>query len=62
MKKETPDAQTRASQKWNKNNREHRTYLSVRSGAKTFIRNKATLEDLEDLEKLIEERKKELQK
>ncbi|PQC59982.1 hypothetical protein CUN46_10340 [Enterococcus faecium] len=35
-----------------------RTYLAQRSTARGFIRNKATLEDLEELKKLIEDREK----
>ena len=49
-----------ADQRWIKKNREHRTYLSQRSTSRSFIRNKATAEDLEELELLIQDRKKEL--
>lgn len=51
------DAQARASKKWNKNNREHRNYLSKRSSARSFIRNHATDLDLDELEELIAERR-----
>lgn len=51
------DAQARASKKWNKNNREHRNYLSKRSSARSFIRNHATDSDLNELEGLIAERR-----
>ena len=51
------DAQARASKKWNKNNREHRNYLSKRSSARSFLRNHATDSDLNELEKLIAERR-----
>ena len=37
---------------------EERTYLAQRSTVRGFIRNKTTLQDLEELEKLIKERKK----
>ena len=56
------DAQQKATKKWNKNNREHRNYLSKRSSARSFIRNHATLDDLNELESLIKEKKKEASK
>ncbi|MDR3595078.1 hypothetical protein [Clostridium sp.] len=60
MEKKTSEAQTKANKKWSENNKEYSSYLKSRSSAKSFIRNKATLEDLEELENLIAERKKEL--
>lgn len=47
-----------ADQRWEAANREHRKYLSHRSRARSFIREAATLEDLQELKKLIEEREK----
>lgn len=44
-----------ADKKWAESNRQHKTYLSNRSTAKSFIRNKATQEDLDMLKKLIEQ-------
>ena len=55
----TPEAQAEADKRYRANNPSHRTYLSKRSTAKSFIRLNATTEDLADLTKLIEERKKE---
>nr|DAS46618.1 MAG TPA: hypothetical protein [Caudoviricetes sp.] len=52
------NAQTKATKKWNKNNREHRNYLSKRSSARSFIRNHATVDDLNELEELIKEKKR----
>ncbi|EPY2274521.1 hypothetical protein ACXAUS_003420 [Clostridium sporogenes] len=52
--------QTIANQNWEKKNREYASYLKSRSSARSFIRNKASVEDLEELQKLIEERKKSL--
>ena len=46
-----------AQQKWAAANREHRNYLSKRSSARSFIRNWATDEDLDELAGLIAERK-----
>lgn len=54
---DTMDAQTKATKKWNKNNREHRNYLSKRSSARSFIRNHASESDLNELEELIKEKK-----
>ncbi len=45
-----------AQNKWKEKNREHARYLSCRSTARSFIRNKATEEDLEELLNLIKER------
>lgn len=56
------ESQKRAQKKYDEKNREKRTYLSQRSTSRGFIRNKATLEDLEELAELIEERKKALAK
>ncbi len=57
MDKKTSEAQTKANKKWDENNREYSSYLKSRSSAKSFIRNKATLEDLEEIEKLITEKR-----
>lgn len=46
-----------ADAKWADQNRAHRTYLSARSTARSFIRTKATPEDLDELQGLIAERK-----
>lgn len=51
-----------ADKKWKDANRERRNYLSGRGAARSFIRNKATLEDLDELIKLIEERRKNIKK
>ncbi|WP_183128070.1 hypothetical protein [Clostridium autoethanogenum] len=48
--------QTIANQKWENKNREYASYLKSRSSARSFIRNKATLEDLEELKELIKVR------
>lgn len=56
------ESQKRAQKKYDEKNREKRTYLSQRSTSRGFIRNKATLDDLEELAELIEERKKALAK
>ena len=49
MEKKTSESQTRANKKWSENNREYSSYLRSRSSARSFIRNKANLEELEQL-------------
>lgn len=49
-------SQQKADKKWAEKNREHRTYLSKRSTARSFINNNATYEDLLELKQLIENR------
>lgn len=51
-----------ADKKWKDANRERRNYLSGRGAARSFIRNKATIEDLDELISLIEERRKNIAK
>src|SRR5699024_1672644 len=54
--------QRKAQKKYDEKNREKRSYVSQRSTSRGFIRNKATLEDLEELEELITARKTALAK
>ena len=49
-----------ADKRWNEKNKEHRNYLSTRSTARSFIKNRAKLEDLDELETLIQEKRKQL--
>lgn len=49
-----------ADEKWAKENKERKSYLSSRSSARSFIRNKAVIEDLSELKVLISEREKTL--
>lgn len=53
-------SQAEANKRWSQKNKDHSNYLKSRTAARSFIRNKATLEDLEELEQLIEQRKKDL--
>ncbi len=62
MDKKTSDAQLKAIKKWNEANRDKANYTRGKSAAKSFIKNKATLEDLDMLEQVIFERRKELRK
>lgn len=43
-------------------NRDHANYLKNRTSARCFIRNKATLEDIEELKVLMKERAEALKK
>lgn len=56
----TSEAQKRANAKWESENRERRNYLSKRSSARGFIRNKATQEDLLELRDMIDEKLSEM--
>ncbi|MDU2491187.1 MAG: hypothetical protein E7D27_11485 [Clostridium celatum] len=60
MNKKTSEAQTKANKNWAEKNREYSSYLRSRSSARSFIKNKATLEDLEELEQLILDRRNSL--
>ncbi len=48
----------RGNKKWQEKNKDYANYISARSRARSFIKNKATLEDIEEFKKLIEEREK----
>lgn len=52
--------QTEANKKWQQKNKEYSNYLKSRSTARGFIKNKATLEDLEELKELIKAREENL--
>lgn len=52
--------QSVANKKWEEKNRERSNYLKVRSTARSFIRNKASKEDLLELKSLIENRLEEI--
>ena len=56
------NSQTEANKRWQEKNKEKAKYLSDRSRARGFIRNKATEEDLQELEELIKIRMEELNK
>ncbi len=60
--RKTSEAQRNADKRWREKNRDHANYLKNRTSARCFIRNKATLEDIEELEVLIKERVEVLKK
>lgn len=53
-------AQTEANKRWQEKNKEHSNYLKSRSAARGFIKNKATEEDLKELEEFIKVRREEI--
>lgn len=57
---ENKNSQTEANKRWQEKNRERSRYLRNRSTSRSFIKNQATLEDIEEFEKLLEERRKQL--
>lgn len=54
------NAQTEANKRWQEKNRERTRYLRNRSAARSFLKNQALLEDIEELEQLMKDRKKAL--
>ena len=56
------NAQTEAKKRWQDKNREKARYLRNRSTARNFVKKQATLDDIKELEELITNRKKELNK
>ncbi|MCI1553524.1 MAG: hypothetical protein LKH74_06305 [Levilactobacillus sp.] len=50
------EARAKANKEWNEKNKDRMRYLSARSSARSFIRNKATQEDLQELRELIKQR------
>lgn len=48
--------QTEANKRWQEKNREKTKYLRNRSTARSFIKNQATLEDIEELKQLMKTR------
>lgn len=53
------EAQKKAAKKWDNKNKKRKQYLNRRSVTKNFILKEATIEDLEQIEKYIEQRKHE---
>lgn len=52
------EARKKANKKWDDKNKDRMKYLRYRSYAKTFINKLSTVEDLDELSALIEERRK----
>ncbi|MDB2118102.1 hypothetical protein [Clostridium paraputrificum] len=60
--RKTSEAQRNADKRWREKNRDYANYLKNRTSARCFIRNKATLEDIEELKALMKERAEVLKK
>lgn len=56
----TSEAYKRANQKWKDKNKDKQRVYQYRSYARSYINKMATTEDLDELVKLIDERRKEL--
>jgi hypothetical protein len=52
--------QAERNKKWEDKNKEKSNYLKARTAARSFIRSKATAEDIDELLKLIEERRQQI--
>ena len=53
------DKQQEANKRWRESSpeaKEHSNYLKTRSAARSFIRNRATMEDIKEMEKMLNER------
>lgn len=59
--KKLTEAQIRAQKKYDLENKEKRNYLKTRSAARSFIKKKASIEDLKELDELIKEQLKEVE-
>ena len=53
---EKANPQTEANKRWQEKNKEKAKYLRNRSTARSFIKNQATTEDIEELQQLIQTR------
>ena len=56
------EAQKKANKKWDEANKERKRYINYRSTSRNFILKHSTLEDLDEFEQLIKERRKALEK
>lgn len=57
---ELSEARKKANKKWDDKNKERKSYINKRSIAKNFILKLATAEDLDNIEKYIQQRRNEL--
>lgn len=60
MVEKLSEARIKANKKWDEKNRERTSYLRSRSSAKSFIKNKATKEDIDMLKEVMKKRLEEL--
>ena len=57
MENKTSDAQIKASRKWEEKNKEKARHGSAKRSAKSFIKNHATLEELDEFEEVLKTRR-----
>ena len=57
---ELSESRVKANKKWDEKNRERTSYSRSRSSAKSFIKNKATKEDVDMLKEVMKKRLEEL--
>jgi hypothetical protein len=60
MESKLLDCQKKAQKNWVDKNRDRSNYIKAKGSCKSFIRNKATKEDLQELQRLINEKLQEL--
>ena len=60
MVEKLSETRIKANKKWDEKNRERTSYLRSRSSAKSFIKNKATKEDIDMLKEVMKKRLEEL--
>lgn len=60
MAEKLSEARIKANRKWDEKNKERTSYLRSRSSAKSFIKNKATKEDIDMLKDVMKKRLEEL--
>lgn len=60
MTEKLSEARIKANKKWDEKDKERASYLRSRSSAKSFIKNKATKEDIEMLKDVMKKRLEEL--
>ena len=56
-----PSRQTLSNREWVEKNKDYARYLRARTSARSFIRLYATMEDMDELRHMMEDRKKVLQ-
>ncbi|MEY8321833.1 hypothetical protein AAK894_12315 [Lachnospiraceae bacterium 46-61] len=56
METKQANPQTEANKRWQQKNKEKAKYLHSRSVARSFVKNHATVEDLQELQQLIQQR------
>lgn len=54
------ESQKRASRKWEENNKDKKRYINHRARARSFVRDVATMEDLDEFEQIMKERREHL--